>query len=42
VVPVDVGKYTAMAMVADGDGQRLIAPFTFRWTVPACSSWSHG
>ncbi len=28
-VPVDVGKLTAMAMVADFAGQRLVAPFTF-------------
>lgn len=29
VVPVDVGKHTAMSMVADSAGQRLVAPFTF-------------
>jgi hypothetical protein len=28
-VPVDVGKHTAMAMVADFTGERLVAPFTF-------------
>ena len=28
-VPVDVGKHTAMAMVADFAGERLVAPFTF-------------
>lgn len=28
-VPVDVGKYTAMALVADFSGDRLVAPFTF-------------
>lgn len=28
-VPVDVGKYTAMGMVADFAGERLVAPFTF-------------
>lgn len=28
-VPVDVGKATAMALVADFTGQRLAAPFTF-------------
>lgn len=29
VVPVDVGKHEAMALVADGAGERLVAPFTF-------------
>jgi transposase len=29
LVPVDVGKHEAMALVADGTGQRLVAPFTF-------------
>lgn len=29
LVPVDVGKHEAMALVADGDGRRLVAPFTF-------------
>lgn len=28
-VPVDVGKHTAMAMVADFAGERLVAPFVF-------------
>lgn len=28
-VPADVGKHTAMAMVADFAGERLVAPFTF-------------
>ena len=28
-VPVDVGKHSAMAMVADFSGQRLVAPFVF-------------
>ena len=29
LVPVDVGKHEAMALVADGTGDRLVAPFTF-------------
>ncbi len=29
LVPVDVGKSTAMALVADATGQRRVAPFTF-------------
>lgn len=29
VVPIDVGKSTAMALVADASGQRRVAPFTF-------------
>jgi transposase len=29
LVPVDVGKHEAMALVADATGQRLVAPFTF-------------
>ena len=29
LVPVDVGKHEAMALVADAAGQRLVAPFTF-------------
>lgn len=29
LVPVDVGKHEAMALVADGAGERLVAPFTF-------------
>jgi transposase len=29
LVPVDVGKHDAMALVADATGERLVAPFTF-------------
>jgi hypothetical protein len=29
LVPVDVGKHEAMALVADATGERLVAPFTF-------------
>jgi transposase len=29
LVPVDVGKYEAMALVADASGERLVSPFTF-------------
>jgi transposase len=29
LVPVDVGKHEAMALVADASGERLVAPFTF-------------
>ena len=29
LVPVDVGKHEAMALVADATGDRLVAPFTF-------------
>jgi transposase len=33
-VPVDVGKHTAMAMVADFAGERLVAPFVFSMDRP--------
>ena len=29
LVPIDVGKHEAMALVADATGERLVAPFTF-------------
>jgi len=29
VVPIDVGKHTAMALIADAAGEQLVAPFTF-------------
>lgn len=29
LVPIDVGKHDAMALVADATGERLVAPFSF-------------
>jgi transposase len=34
IVPVDVGKHEAMALVADAAGQRVVAPFTFTLNRP--------
>ena len=38
LVPVDVGKHDAMALVADGTGQRLVAPFTFSLDRPGLAA----
>lgn len=38
LVPVDVGKHEAMALVADGTGERLVAPFTFSLDRPGLGS----
>ena len=37
-VPVDVGKHSAMALVADVTGDRLVAPFTFGLDRPGIAS----
>lgn len=39
LVPVDVGKHEAMALVADGTGERLVAPFTFTLDRPGLAQF---
>lgn len=38
VVPVDIGKWSAMALVADHYGEVVVAPFEFALTEPGVSS----
>jgi hypothetical protein len=40
LVPVDVGKHDAMAMVADATGERLVAPFTFTLDRPGMTAFT--
>ena len=39
LVPVDVGKYEAMTLVADGGGERLLAPFGFMLDRPGLAGF---
>jgi hypothetical protein len=39
LVPVDVGKHEAMALVADATGERLVAPFTFTLDRPGLAEF---
>jgi transposase len=39
LVPVDVGKHDAMALVADATGERLVAPFTFALDRPGLAGF---
>lgn len=39
LVPVDVGKHEAMALVADATGERLVAPFTFTLDRPGLAQF---
>jgi transposase len=39
LVPVDVGKHEAMALVADATGERLVAPFTFTLDRPGLTQF---
>jgi transposase len=39
LVPVDVGKHEAMALVADAAGERLVAPFTFTLDRPGLAEF---
>jgi transposase len=39
LVPVDVGKYEAMALVADATGERLVAPFRFTLDRPGLAGF---
>jgi transposase len=39
LVPVDVGKYEAMALVADAAGERLVPPFTFALDRPGLTQF---
>ena len=39
LVPVDVGKHGAMALVADATGERLVAPFTFALDRPGLAEF---
>jgi transposase len=39
LVPVDVGKHEAMALVADATGERLVSPFTFTLDRPGLAEF---
>ena len=39
VVPVDVGKHEAMALVADAAGEQLVAPFVFALDRPGLADF---
>jgi transposase len=39
LVPVDVGKHEALALVADATGERLVAPFTFALDGPGLAQF---
>lgn len=39
IVPVDVGKHEAMALVADATGQRLVSPFSFALNRPGLAEF---